>query len=386
MRLSFARMAFLTVLGASRLVHAQVSSEITLPPNGNNQRAEVSQWIGLLKVMIAYHSPRVHFPPTVDRTGHIWGELVRYGFFDEGFGPSKATPWRAGANESTTISFSHDVKVDGRNLKAGTYALFLLLEPSAPWTWIFSTNSTGWGSFQYDSTKDALRVSATPTDAPFTEFLTYGFDDRLPNAATAYLQWEKKRISFKIDVPNVNDLYIAQLRNDLQSWPGFNYQNWQQAAAFAVNNSVALDEALIWANKAIYEPFRNAAAGREDFSTLQTKAAVLHALHRDADADTTMDRAIRLPTTSVVEVHQYAVSLLTTGRQTRALEIFRLNRQLHPDEKFWTYLGLARGYTATGDKKSAIANWEIALRNVPPNLTANVPSFQKALQALKEGR
>jgi tetratricopeptide (TPR) repeat protein len=99
-----------------------------------------------------------------------------------------------------------------------------------------------------------------------------------------------------------------------------------------------------------------------------------------------MHRAIRLPTTSVMEVHQYAMSLLTSGRPTRALEIFRLNRQLHPDEKFWTYLGLARGYTATGDKKSAIANWEIALRNVPPNLTANVPAFEKALKALKEGR
>ena len=39
---------------------AQVSSEIALPPNGDNQKAEVSQWIGLVKVRISYHSPRVH--------------------------------------------------------------------------------------------------------------------------------------------------------------------------------------------------------------------------------------------------------------------------------------------------------------------------------------
>lgn len=110
--------------------YAQVRSEIAMPPNGDNERAEVSQWIGLVKISIEYHSPNVHGGGGADRTGHIWGELVGYGFFDEGFGPSRATPWRAGANESTTISVSHDVKVEVKDLKAGTYALFLDVEKS----------------------------------------------------------------------------------------------------------------------------------------------------------------------------------------------------------------------------------------------------------------
>ena len=362
---------------------AQIQSEVTLPPNGNNQRAEVSQWIGLVKVTIAYHSPRVHFPATNDRTGHIWGELVRYGLFDDGFGPSRATPWRAGANETTTISFSHDVTIDGHDVKAGTYGLFLRLEKDAPWTWILSSATPGWGSFQYDSTSDVLHVSAKPETAPFTEFLTYGFDDRLPNSAVAYLQWESKRVSFKIDVPNINELYLAQIRKDLLSWPGFNYQNWQTAAQFAVANNLALDEALTWANKAIYEPFRGAAVGREDFSTLQTKAAVLHAMNRDTDADTVMDHALRLPSTTPRDLYAYGMSLLSSGRTPRALQIFKMNRSRYPDEKFWTSLGLARGYTAAGDTKSAIAEWEVVLRNVPPAFRANVPAFERMLQALK---
>lgn len=366
-------------------VPAQDASEIAQPPNGNNQRAEVSQWIGPVQVSIAYHSPRVHFPPTVDRTGHIWGELVDYGFFDGGFGPSKAAPWRAGANESTTITVSHDVKVDGQDLKAGTYALFLELQQSGPWTWIFSKR-IGWGAYQYDSTNDVLRVSATPQDAPFTEFLTYGFDDRLPGSAVAFLQWEKKRITFKIDVPDVNEVYIAELRKQLLAWPGFNYQNWQAAADFAASNKIDLDEALVWANKAIYEPFRGAVEGREDFSTLQTKAAVLEAMGRDRDADTLMDRTIRLPGTSATDTYRYAAGLLGAGRKDRAQEIFLLNRRLHPDERFWTFLGLARGYTAVGAKEKAISSWETAIHNVPPNLAARVPAFQKALQALKESK
>ncbi len=122
---------------------------------------------------------------------------MHYGFIDEGFGPTKAAPWRAGANESTSITFSHDVVVEGKDLKAGTYALFLDVEQNGPWVWIFSSH-LGWGSFQYDSNGDVLRVPVAPQDAPFTEFLTYGFDERLPSSAVAYLQWEKKRIPLKI--------------------------------------------------------------------------------------------------------------------------------------------------------------------------------------------
>jgi hypothetical protein len=363
---------------------AQELSELTQPPNGLNQKAEVSQWIGLVKVTIAYHSPNVHGGGGADRTGHIWGELLRYGFFDEGFGPSHATPWRAGANESTTISFSHDVKVADKDLKAGTYALFLSLEPSGPWTWVFS-KQTGWGAYQYDPANDALRVTTMPEAAPYTEFLTYGFDERRPDSAIAYLQWENKRIPLKISVPNVNELYVAQMRKDLLGWPGFSYQNWQLAAQFCADNNINLEEALVWADKAINEPFRNAAQGREDIFTLRTKAAVLRAMGRGAEAETVMDRAVRLPGSPAQPIHQYGLSLLAAGKKDKAMEIFKLNRAAHPDDTFTTYVGLARGYTALGNRKDAIANWEIAIRNIPDNQKPNLGVYEKALKALKEG-
>src|SRR5262245_58876152 len=119
--------AFGMMCGLGTIAVAQELSELALPPDGLNQKAEVSQWIGLVKVTITYHSPNVHGGGGADRTGHIWGELLKYGLFDEGFGPSRATPWRAGANESTTITFSHDVVVGGKPVRAGTYALFLML-------------------------------------------------------------------------------------------------------------------------------------------------------------------------------------------------------------------------------------------------------------------
>src|SRR6202040_2398141 len=107
-----------------------------------------------------------------------------------------------GANETTTITFSHDVKVEGKDLKAGAYGLFLDVEKSGPWTWVFSKAAKGWGSFQYDPKDDVLRVPVDPIEAPYTEFMTFGFDERRPASTVAYLQWEKKRIPLKIEVPN----------------------------------------------------------------------------------------------------------------------------------------------------------------------------------------
>jgi len=364
---------------------SQVRSEITMPPNGDNERAEVSQWIGLVKVSIDYHSPNVHGGGGADRTGHIWGELVGYGFFDEGFGPSHATPWRVGANESTTISLSHDVKIEGKDLKAGAYALFLDVEKTGPWTWIFSKSAKGWGSYQYDPKNDALRVPANPIDAPYTEFLTFNFDERRPSSTVVYLQWEKKRASFKIEVPNITQLYVDQMREDLLTWPGFNYQNWQNAAQFCADNKINLDEALVWADRAIHEPFRGATIGAENFSTLQTKASVLQAMGRESEADAVMDKAIDMPDAGLLLVHSYGMRLLRASRNDRALKVLVLNQQRHVDEKFWTFLGLARAYTALNDKPNAIKNWEIAIANVPDNRKFQLPQFQAALKKLKEG-
>ena len=363
--------------------HAQDTSDLAEPPDGDNEKAEVSQWIGPVKITIDYHSPRVHLKG-VDRTGHIWGELIPYGFNNDGYGGLAPRPWRAGANEATSITFSNDVKVGGKDLKAGTYGLLLDLEKTGPSNWIFSSNSTQWGSFFYEPKNDVLRVPTTPQDEAFTEFLTYGFDDRVPDSATAFVQWENKRFPFKIEVPGVNEIYVAKLRQQLESYPGFSYHGWQRAAQICVDHKFNLEEALTWADKAINEPYRGTGGGRKDFPTMETKAAVLYALGRDAEADAVMSEAVHLPGADVNPVRIFAMRLLKAGQKDKAMEIFKLNAQLHPEDKFFVNAGLARGYTALGDKENAIKSWETALQNVPDNQKANLPVYQKALDDLKK--
>ncbi len=356
------------------------NSQLTMPPDGDNEKSSVSQWIGPVEITITYNSPDVHAPDGSDRNGHVWGELIPYGFTDPGFGTSKAAPWRAGANENTTIRFSHDVKIEGKDLKAGTYGLFIAVENEGPWTLIFSNNNASWGSYYYSEKEDALRVSVNAKDDVYTEWLTYGFENKLPTTATAYMQWEKKKLPFKIEVANVNEIYFATIKNELRNNAGFNYQSWMNAALFCINNKIHLEEGLQFAESAISLPF----IGVENFQTLQTKAMVLDVMNKQDDARKIMHKAIRHATATVTDVHLYARKLLKEGQKEKALEVFKFNRQQHPEDTFMTYAGLARGYAANKDKKNALKNWDIALKNLPEDQKPNLPLYEAEIKKLKE--
>lgn len=157
--------------------------------------ASVMQRLGTdTDITIVYSRPGVK-----GRT--IWGELVPYGLAPGNeYSEGNPYPWRAGANENTTIEFSKDVLVEGNKLPAGKYGIHMI--PSEKdWVIIFSKNSEGWGSFGYKKEEDALRVTVTPVEAPHQEWLMYGFDNLAGTSATAFLWWEKLKVPFKIELP-----------------------------------------------------------------------------------------------------------------------------------------------------------------------------------------
>ncbi len=209
---------------------------ITLPPGGDNQKSIAVQYIGALAyVKIKYNSPDVTAPNGQSRKGKIWGGLVPYGMTNLNFGLSTAdnpSPWRAGANENTTITFSHDMKVQGKDLKAGTYGFHVMPQEKGAWTLIFSKNSTAWGSYFYEAKDDVLRVETTPEPTSFTEWLTYEFTDRQPTSCTVALKWDELSIPFTVEIPDVHQMYVDNFKKELQSSAGFQWQSWQQAANY----------------------------------------------------------------------------------------------------------------------------------------------------------
>lgn len=333
--------------------------------------ASVSQTIGITSVSVSYHRPSV-------KGRAVWGKLVPYGLNNLGFGPSTAAPWRAGANENTVFETEHDLKVGGKPLPAGRYGLHMILTEEGRVTVILSRDAHAWGSFFYEPGNDALRTEVQWEEGPPREQLEYRFEDVTKTSARLVLEWERRRIAVPLSV-DTDKIVVASLRRELRGPKGFTYQSWMAAANYLVTAGIELPLALEWAEAAVAAPF----VGERNFNTLSLKSRVLDLLGRKDEARTAEDEA--LAQGSITEVHQYGRQLVAAGRRQRALEVFQLNAQRHPDTWPVDY-GLARGYSAVGDYAKALEALQRAQKRVPAGDLLNPPAIEANLEKLRQGR
>jgi tetratricopeptide (TPR) repeat protein len=345
---------------------------LTVLPSGGNKKAAVSEQIGLTKVTINYDRPGVK-----GREGKIWGQLVHIGYTDQGFGNTKQAPWRAGANENTTIEFSTDVKIEGKDLPAGKYGFFIAYDSNES-TLIFSKNANSWGSYYYNDKEDALRVKVKPVALDKSvEWLKYEFSNETENSATISLQWEKLSIPFKVEVDYIKT-QIQSFRNELRTEKGFIWQSWEQAAAWCLQRNVNLEEALMWADSASSGSF----GGDKSFQALSTKAQILEKLGKSKEAAEVMKTA--LPLASMNEIHQYGRVLLGQKKNKEALEVFKTNFAKYPNQ-FTTLMGMTRGLSANGNYTEALKYANQALALAPDtNNKNNVSAMIDKLKANKD--
>ncbi len=139
-------------------------------------RKEMSGHIENLKIKVNYGSPSV-------KGREIWGELVPFN-----------KVWRTGANEATTFTIDKNIMINKVPLNAGTYSLFTL-PTTKGWQMIFNNITDQWGAYEYDETKDALRIPVTPqaVDTP-SEMMKFIIDGN-----QIVLLWEKLKIPMVID-------------------------------------------------------------------------------------------------------------------------------------------------------------------------------------------
>ena len=294
---------------------------------------------------------------------------------DLGFGTcGKECPWRGGANENTVFTTTHDVKVQGQPLPAGSYGLHFIPGPEE-WTIAFSKNHTSWGSYFYDAKEDALRVQVKPEKSEYHEWLTYEFTDRQPGKATVALKWEDLQVPFTVSVDDINAVYLAAIRSELRSSPGFDPRNFTAAAQFALQNKTDLPEALTWAQKGV--------DGQESFQSLVTLADLQAANGKADDARKTMDRALNHPTAGPTDLHQYARQLQAQKKNEEAMKVFELNAKRFPNT--WpVHVGLARGHAALGHRDKALAEARLALPQAPTE--ASRKSLEDLIKQIEEGK
>lgn len=364
---------------ALALASPAAAERLAGPPSGGNQKASVSQWIGPVEVNVTYNSPKVVAPDGTDRRGKIWGGLVPYGMSKDDFGTcGEECPWRAGANENTVFRVSHDVKVEGQSLAAGAYGLFMVPGPEE-FTVVFSRNSTSWGHYFYDAKEDALRVKVKPRKAPYTHWMTFEFVERKPSEATVVLRWDELEVPVRVEVPDVDGLYLAEIRNQLRNATGFEWQAWEQAAQFCLQRKRNLPEALKWAEHAATPGF----TGIESFRTLSTLSQAQAANGMEDAAKATMQKAMAHPTATAVDLHMYGRQLQGQKRTDEAVAVFLLNAKKHPD--VWPVnVGLARAYSAQGKLKEALAAAKKALAQAPDD--GNRKGLQGMIEKLQAGK
>lgn len=137
--------------------------------------AKVEQKVGDATIVIDYSQPSM-------KGREIYGGLVPYG-----------KVWRTGANEATTFETDKDIMIEGKKLPAGKYAL-LTIPGEDEWTIIFNEKHEQWGAYDYDKSKDVLRVKAKPVETDETEKLKFD----ITKAGKVHLDWERTRVPFML--------------------------------------------------------------------------------------------------------------------------------------------------------------------------------------------
>jgi len=346
------------------LVSITARTQAITTPRTPSPAAMVQQTIGISTVTVSYSRPSA-------KGREIWGKLVPYGWNVQGFGNGNSAPWRAGANENTTIRFSHNAKVEGKDVPAGEYGLFFVINEDNTGEVILSKDNRSWGSFWYEASHDLMRSKIQLRPVAMTEMLTYDFMNNTKTSAELVLSWEKKQFPLKIEF-DVDRIVMANAVEELKGPTGFNWQGYNSAANYAINNKLDYDQALKWADQAV--------AQNNSFATLSTKSNILKAQGKTAEADTMMNKAFAIATEN--ELNIYGYNLLNAGQHDKAIEIFILNTKKFPKSAN-TFDSLGEAYVTKGDKKNAVISFKKSLSmNPPANVRANSEKFLKQLEAM----
>jgi hypothetical protein len=323
-------LALLLALGAGTHSLTAQSRDIAFP--AESPRGHTSTHVGFTEVSLDYGRPAV-------RGRKVWGALVPWD-----------SVWRAGANENTVIAFTTPVTVGGTTLPAGRYGLHMI-PTAAAWTIILSRQANAWGSFTYQQSEDAVRVSTTPRPAEMTERLVYTLDDVTDSTVTATLRWEKLAVPLPISV-NTTQVVEDSITSQLRGLPQFFAQGWNQAARWALRHN-RVEEAAAWADSAV--------ARQANYQSLRTKALLQERRGDQAGADATLAQALAVATEA--DINDYGYELLGRKKTDEAITVFIKNTKDYP--RSWnTYDSLGEAYAVKGDKKLAQANYRKALAMV----------------------
>lgn len=269
------------------------AGQLRLPRPSSN--GSVMQTIGVTDVTIKYSRPGV-------KGRKIWGDAVADAKGEATLDNQNTRPagapivpyghiWRTGANEATQFTVTDDVLINGQPLAAGSYSLHTI-PGKDEWTIVFNDTENQWGSFNYDQTKDKLRVKAKPQAAEHQEWLAFEIEPTADNAAQVNIRWEKVSVPFTVEVKDQNGLILKKAAIAVAAAKPDDWQTPLNAANFAKRNNASADAAKWYGHalSAIDEQLK----AKPNFQNTAQKASILLAAGRSKEAIPVAEKAVEL--------------------------------------------------------------------------------------------
>ncbi|WP_445956931.1 DUF2911 domain-containing protein [Yeosuana sp.] len=212
------------VLAISLTGYAQIETPQPSPSS------KLEQKVGLTDVTLEYSRPSM-------RGRTIFGDLVPYGKL-----------WRTGANANTKITFSDDVTIGEKILKAGSYAIYTM--PNAEsWDVIFYADTNNWGTPQkWDESKVATKINVPVFVLPMNiETFSMSIDNISSGTATLGIFWENAYVGVPFNVPT--DAKVVSTITKVMNGPSAN--DYYAAAVYYSQEGKDITQAQKWMDKAM---------------------------------------------------------------------------------------------------------------------------------------
>jgi len=247
--------SFLFALGTEAQIKAPQPSPV----------GKISQTVGLTDISIEYSRPSM-------KGRKIFGGLVPYNEL-----------WRTGANASTKVTFSENVKIAGQELKKGTYAIFTI-PGEKEWTIIVHKNLDHWGTDDYKQEEDVFRVMVKPVglSAPVETF-TMSVDNLKNASCDISMSWEKTSVSIPVSL-GTDDAMVSSIKKAMD---GPSAGDYYAAARYYHEENKDARQALEWVTKSLEK-------GGDKFWILRLKALLQAKTGDYAGAISTAERSSEL--------------------------------------------------------------------------------------------
>ena len=150
-----------------------------------SQRGRVDQTVAFTDISVTYGRP-------VARGRVLFGDsgIVKWNAI-----------WHPGADSASRISFSHDLLLEGREVKAGTYSVWLLPRATGAWTFILNRAANVFHHPYPGESSDAIRLELTPERGAHMETLAFYFPVVLRDEATMRIHWGETVVPVRLKAP-----------------------------------------------------------------------------------------------------------------------------------------------------------------------------------------